>query len=62
MSMVFEEKIEMNLLVLSEKYCKERNAEWIELRDQFKTLVEKIRNKHEAEKVLLQTKIKQVLK
>jgi hydroxymethylglutaryl-CoA reductase len=58
---VFEEKLDMNILVLSENYCKERKTEWIELGDQFKTLVEKIRNKREAEKDLLQTKIKQVL-
>jgi hypothetical protein len=51
----------MNISVLSEEYCNEKKAEWTDLSKNFKKLVKKIEKKHEAEKDLLQTKIKQVL-
>jgi hypothetical protein len=46
--------------VLAKYYSLEKLKEWVELKDKYEVIVSKLKNKHEAEKDLLQTKIEQV--
>jgi hypothetical protein len=47
--------------VSAKNYSLEKLKEWAEIKDKFETIVVKLKNKHEAEKDLLQTKIKHLV-
>jgi hypothetical protein len=47
--------------VSAKNYSIGKIKEWVELKDKYEAIVGKLKNKHEAEKDLLQTKIKQIV-
>jgi predicted nuclease with TOPRIM domain len=58
---LFEDKIESSSTVSAKNYSLEKLKEWIDIKDKYEAIVGKLKHKHEAEKDLLQTKIKQLV-